>query len=170
MPIDAWTPWGYATADSRPYLVNGDDETYRLGAQWLEGLHVSDWGCGLGWMRKYVPADLYTGIDGTPSRYADIVADLADFIHPTQGLFMRHVLEHDERWPAILDNALKSFGTRMFLVLYTPLVEETHVHLWEPTLHVPEIHFALEDIMRPLHGLKVEIAVVGTETCFRIER
>jgi len=30
----------------------GDDTTYALGADFLRGLSVEDWGCGLGWYRK----------------------------------------------------------------------------------------------------------------------
>lgn len=168
MSLGSWTRW-YAGAKSRPYLIDGDDLTYRLGAEWLAGLEVADWGSGLGWLRNYVPADKYLGIDGTTTPYADVVADLASYDEPSQAVFMRHVLEHDERWPAILANAVRAAQSKLFLVLYTPLVPVTKVALYEPTLGVPEIHFALGDILAWLQG-KVDIEHVGSETVFRVTK
>lgn len=168
MTVGAWARW-YTGAKSRPYLIDGDDLTYRMGAEWLSGMQVADWGAGLGWLRNYVPEHLYTGIDGTESVYADIVTDLATYDVPSQAVFMRHVLEHDERWGSILGNAVRAAQEKLFLVIYTPMVKQTHVHLYEPTLGVPEIHFCLSDIRERLVG-KVEILMVGQETVFQVTK
>lgn len=76
--LGAWAPW-YAAIDAdatpQPY---GDSASYRLGASWLERCAlVEDWGCGLGWLRRFVPPGRYRGVDGTASPFADEVVDLA---------------------------------------------------------------------------------------------
>jgi hypothetical protein len=165
-----WSPWYADVVEPRPYLIDDSDATYRLGAEWLDGLFIFDWGCGLGWMRRFVPPGKYTGIDGTPTPFADVVADLATYDSLSEAIFMRHVLEHNIEWRVILRNAVASFTKRMFLVLYTPLVEETHVYLTEPELGVPEIHFRFEDITEELQGLPHTAEPVGSETVIRIEK
>lgn len=156
--------------ERQPYLIEDNDLTYRLGAEFLEGLEVHDWGCGLGWMRNYVPEDKYVGVDETASQFADVVADLREYLHPGESIYMRHVLEHNEDWKLILANAVASFGARFCLVLYTPLADETHVHLVEPELDVPEIRFHIDDITQWLQGLTYGVDPVGSETIIRVTR
>lgn len=165
-----WAPWYSTVTERQPYNINGDDETYRMGAEWLSGMDVADWGCGLGWMREYIPMNRYHGIDGTDSPFADTVADLVSYRRRSEGIFMRHVLEHSEKWKLILNGALHCFQKRFFLVLYTPLVEETHVHLTEPTLNVPEIWFHLDDITDIIGLIPHQVETVGTETVIKVWR
>lgn len=77
--------------DERPY---GQVTTYELGGWWLRDLFVEDWGCGLGWFRRYVDGPGYRGVDGSWSRFADEIVDLEQYRSQVPGLFMRHVLEH----------------------------------------------------------------------------
>lgn len=101
----------------------GDEVTYKLGAEFIGDLPVEDWGCGLGWFRKFAQGP-YKGIDGSMSMFADEVADLREHRSRTPALFMRHVLEHNPfEWRIILDNALTSFTQRMVLVIFTPMEE-----------------------------------------------
>ncbi len=110
--VGLWHDWN-AGADPAPY---SDSLTYELGAQFLESCSlVEDWGCGRGWMKQRVEAlgCSYRGVDGSPSPFASIWADLVHYHSVVPGIFMRHVLEHNRDWPEILDNAVGSFTRRM---------------------------------------------------------
>jgi hypothetical protein len=119
----------HVNAQPAPY---GGQESYWYGASWLKGLgRVEDRGCGLGWFRGIMArvdrSCAVIDIDGSGGPTERIIADLAEYItHPpgTPGIFMRHVLEHNERWAEVLDCACRSFTKRMFLVLFTPLCPE----------------------------------------------
>ena len=174
--LGKWERWYRGLDEPQPY---GDSPTYRMGADWLEGLHVEDWGCGKGFLRRFVPAELYTGIDGSWSPLADVVTDLVDYRSETEGIFIRHVLEHDFEWRRILDNALASASRRIALVLFTPLAAETHQIAWNVDPGVPDISFNEDDIAeRALAaGWDVSAATInspttqyGVETVFYMER
>ena len=95
---------------SWPY---GDTTSYAIGAAWLaECALIEDWGCGPGWLRTLLPVDRYRGIDGTASPCCDVVVDLIAYRSAVLWIFMRHVLEHNEAWSQILDNAVASFTER----------------------------------------------------------
>jgi hypothetical protein len=160
-------------AEPEPYA---DTATYQLGADWLAPCElVADWGCGKGWFRQFVKGD-YLGIDGSQSPFADVIADLADYRSETPGVFLRHVLEHDLRWPLILANAVASFTQRLVLVLFTPLADETHDMEWEPDPGVPNLSFALADLLPHFAGCQWRYEILATpskyglETIFYLER
>ena len=132
-------------AAARPY---GDSTTYRLGAAFIGELAVEDWGCGLGWYRRYAIGP-YRGIDGSASPFADVVADLREYRSSTPALFMRHVLEHNHEWRKILDNAIASFQRRMVLVIFTPFGERTSIINdveYTPGERIPDISFARAEL------------------------
>lgn len=112
--LNRWAPW-YSTGQRRPY---GPTYTYLLAEEWLAGLHVEDWGCGYARFKDFHKGG-YVGVDGTAG-WADHVADLTTHRNPTEGLLLRHVLEHNHDWRAILRNAIASFTKRMVLVIFTP--------------------------------------------------
>ena len=116
--------WNYADVVDRTSY--GDSTSYQKGAEFLKGLAVEDWGCGMGWMRNFVDGP-YVGIDGSKSKFSDKVEDLTKYTSKTEGLFIRHVLEHDWRWEEILHNALSSFTKRMVLVFFTPYADKTQL-------------------------------------------
>lgn len=108
----------------------GDPLSYRFGANWLAPCRtVADWGCGRGFFRNYIGADRYVGIDmGVDSvpqdnPFATVRADLTQYRGQTDGIFIRHVIEHNFAWRAILENAVASFTKRLFLAVFTPLAE-----------------------------------------------
>ena len=141
-----------ATEKPRPRR-SGCDTTYKRGAAYLAGVgQVEDWGCGTAYFKRFVPAGCYRGIDHDPNACCDEVADLAGYISVTDGIFVRHVLEHDLRWRSILRNALASFRRRMLLVVYTPFVRATEDHRRvDGAAHgtsLPEIHFCRGDLVR----------------------
>lgn len=124
----------------------GDTETYSKGNAFLINCNtVEDWGCGLGWFRKICTANKYIGIDGSDTAHLDVKADLTKYISKCEGIFMRHILEHNFQWKCILENACKSFTKRMVLVLFTPLVEKTTT-ICMNSIKVPDISFCKKDI------------------------
>ena len=131
---------------NRGTALMGDPESYFVAAEWLRGLDVEDWGCGLGAFQTYCTGR-YTGIDGTESPAVDVIADLTAYRSTSPGILLRHVLEHNHAWRKVLDNALASFTGRLAVVLYTPLCPQTWVRLEDAGgLGVPEICFRLDDL------------------------
>ncbi len=103
----------------------GATASYHQGVEWLSDQPViADWGCGPGYLKTLLkPGIKYIGIDGSKSPNADVIADLETYRNDVPALFMRHVLEHNHNWKAIMQNALASFQNKFFLVLFTPLQE-----------------------------------------------
>ena len=142
--LGKWDRWYAGLTEPAAY---GDTITYQRGADWLRGLHVEDWGCGKGWLRQFIPADLYRGIDGSHSPFVDEIADLRTYRSQTEGVFLRHVLEHNTEWQAVLDNALASATQRLFLAIFTPMAATTtHQCGQSDDLGVPDISFAIGDL------------------------
>jgi hypothetical protein len=142
--VGKWAGWYRGAEQPWPY---GDTTSYEIGAAWLRPCAlVEDWGCGAGWLRTLLPADRYRGIDGTASAFCDDVVDLVTYRSRVPGIFMRHVLEHNDEWARVLDNALASFTERMALILFTPERETTERIAFDPEVGVPDIAFRLADI------------------------
>jgi hypothetical protein len=133
----------------------GCDTTYKRAAAYLADVgQVEDWGCGAGYFKRFVPEDRYRGIDLDPSAGCDQVADLATYNSETDGILLRHVLEHDLRWQSILRNAMASFRRRMVLVVFTPFVRETGARGPSASANEfpAEIHFCRGDLVREFRG------------------
>ena len=116
--LGKWERWYRSCRedDPRPY---GGTDSYQLAVDWLADCQtVEDWGCGKGWAKALIGADRYVGVDGSRSPWADRIADLADYRSDVDGILLRHVLEHDERWADILANALASARQRIALVFF----------------------------------------------------
>jgi hypothetical protein len=159
--------WDYA-AVTRP-TAYGDDTTYRIGMDWLSGCAtVQDWGCGTGYARKFRTGH-YQGIDGSPSQFAAVVTDLRTYRPDPapDGIFMRHVLEHNHDWPLILARAVQFFRQRMALILFTPLGEQTRIIGW--TGDIPDIAFRRAAFDPWLRGLTVREQSHATGTQYGIE-
>lgn len=174
--VGKWDRWYHGLSEPQPY---GDTVTYQAGADWLAGCElIEDWGCGKGWMRHFVPADRYRGIDGSHSPFADEVVDLTTYRSDVPGVFMRHVLEHNYDWSRILDNAVTSARERLFLVLFTPLVGTTREIAYAEDPGVPDIAFHLPDLTDHIRAAgfdwdaeSIDTATqYGTETMVRCQR
>jgi hypothetical protein len=171
----AWTEHYTSLAEIAPY---GGEDSYRAAAQWTaDCVTVSDRGCGAGSLRKFIGHDRYRGIDGSPSPFADEIADLTTYRHEVEGVVLRHVLEHELGWRDVLDNAVADFQKRLFIALFTPLQPQTVVLATEPDYgDVPVIGFRLADLTERFGGLIVDVETVatatfyGTETLLRIAR
>jgi len=164
--------WFYTGIENRrPY---GDSQTYALGATFLKGLDVEDWGCGLGWFQNFHEG-AYVGVDGSRSKFAIVYADLTEYTSTIDGLFMRHILEHNLEWKKVLANAIESFQKRMVLVMFTPFAEETYV-IRESVPEIPDISFRKEDLLTHIGPYVIsEESVVsdtqyGSEYVFYLEK
>ena len=76
----------------------GETITYELGYSFLKDCHtIEDWGCGTGGFKRLIKDDKikYIGVDGSITPFAEIQADLCEYTSNTDGIFMRHVLEHN---------------------------------------------------------------------------
>lgn len=136
----------------------GVEESYIAGMKWLEPCSlVEDWGCGPAYSKKY-RVGKYRGIDGTDG-FCDLVADLRQYTSFTPGLFMRHVLEHNEDWRLILENAVRSFTERMSLIFFLPFANETRVV--SINNGIPDIEFNRDDIMAFVEPYLVEESVIS---------
>lgn len=145
--IGYWNKWYKDITAPAQY---GPSDTYRLGAEFLSDCMVEDWGCGKGWLSTLIPKERYTGIDGSKTPYANKIVDLQNYRSNTEGLFMRHVLEHNFGWKKILDNAVASFTRKMVLIVFTPFVEgQSHPIGWakiDEEITVPDIGFNLDEL------------------------
>lgn len=148
----------------------GQEQSYQVGMDWLATCDlVEDWGCALAYAKRFRKGR-YRGIDGTAGA-ADQVVDLSTYRSAAQGIFMRHILEHNHDWRVILTNALESFEKRMSLILYRPMRDTERVVLEKPVeLDLPR--FELTRMVQPfLAGIEiVEGATHGHETIFYLER
>jgi hypothetical protein len=166
--------------DPQPY---GDDASYRILANWGADCHlVEDWGCGKGYMRNFIDDDRYLGIDGTPSPFADIVADLAAprGVPPRglpEGVVMRHVIEHDRNWNEILRNLASGFSRRCAIAVFTPMTGEPTTEIaFNSEIGIPDISFNPPDITCHFRGCSIQCRHIesntqyGEETIFLIER
>jgi hypothetical protein len=152
--VGQWDSHYAAVKEREPY---GQSMTYMSAAAFVEGLDsMEDWGCGKGWLKTCMERpEIYIGVDGSASPFADEVDDLATRQTSVEGIVLRHVLEHCDNWQDVLDNALRSATKRLCIVLFTPLAEKTHVLKREPDYgDVPVISFKLSDICDRLmmHG------------------
>jgi hypothetical protein len=170
--LGRWARWyrGLTADDPQPY---GDSDSYRILAEWVSDCDlVEDWGCGKGWMRRFVPDTIarYRGVDGTRSPFADIVADLTQYRSDVDGIVLRHVLEHDWNWELILRNAMASFRHRFGLALFTPLADTTHEIAYTPDVGVPDISFAEADLVAHFDGCTwTRVDLVPSPTQYGVE-
>jgi SAM-dependent methyltransferase len=163
--------WDYSKSSQFPY---GAEDTYKC-IEWLDelGTEIQDWGCGTAYAKKFVKKSKYTGIDFTPSKYADLVQDLRQFTSSVDCIFMRHILEHNHEWRKILQNALRSFKKRFCFILFMPLSENTHDT--KPN-GIPEYSFNINDILKELKAFEWKIekkftrSFGGVEHIFYMER
>lgn len=160
--LGRWAPWyrGLEAGEPQSY---GDTTTYGLAAEFLADCKsVADWGTGKGYFQTLRPDAI--GVDGTDTPFADVVADLRTYRRKVGGILLRHVLEHNEDWREIMDNAAWSANAKLCIVLFTPLSDVTHEIARAPDIDVPDISFRLSDITERLAGFAVGFTEHDTVT------
>lgn len=178
-PPTLYGPWDYAGAGA-PFPYD-DTVSYRIAGEWVSGRGlVEDWGCGTGWMKRFVDGP-YRGVDGAWSRFADEVADLRTYRSNVPCTVMRHVLEHNAEWRRIAENFTASWHDRAALVLFIPPQPED-LDVGGPDWPVPDIAVSGPDLMEILgrHGTRFTFEQVfyppensiqwGWEGCLLMER
>ena len=119
--LGLWNKW-YEKVSQK--VVYHDPTTAKLAASFINQDNifiVEDWGCGLGGFENYIGEhQTYIGLDGSNTQFASKIVDLEYFTSSVDAVHMRHVIEHNIAWQAVLENALFSFNKRMALTLFTP--------------------------------------------------
>lgn len=135
--------WDY----SKGAPTYGTEASYRRAALLLDHRDwtVADWGCGGAAAKKYFTKASYKGIDGSPG-FADVVADLLDYREKSDGILLRHVLEHNYDWRRILENAIASARRLVVVVFFLVPKEPEEIHAigadGVPAIHVSRRTFA----------------------------
>jgi hypothetical protein len=164
--IGKWADW---YKDLKGIETYGNRETYRRAAKFFDGMQIEDWGCGKGGFRKYHTGP-YIGLDGTANQFVDKVVDLTRHRSNSDGVLLRHVLEHNYAWQAVLTNAINSARKKFCLVLFTPFQDETKeiAHNRDHGVDVPDIGFRQQDIEEILGDFRME--EVGGEHIYYVEK
>lgn len=139
----------------------GKVSSYAGGAVLLQDCAlVEDRGCGNrafeAHLRQWAPFTVYRGVDGSGSGGADVVADLRTYSAGAEGLYMRHVLEHNLQWTEILSRAALDFERRLVLVLYTPTEGGERLLEWDTHADVPVLQGLGGPVRDLLTGLECE--------------
>jgi hypothetical protein len=175
---DKWNEWyKNLTKNDMGSFLYGDTITYTLGYKFLETCDkIEDWGCGVGGFRRFFineNVNKYIGIDGSKTPFADIKVDLKDYTSEVDGIFMRHVLEHNYDWKIILENACKSFKKKMCLILFTPFSSETKeiAHNLKHGVDVPDLSFNKNELISIFENYNIiyELNTIKSNTGYNIE-
>ena len=167
--LGKWNNW-YKNVRNMSSFRYGNTITYRLAAEFLKDLSVEDWGCGAAGFKKYHTGG-YFGLDGSDNPFVGQIVDLRKHRSFTDGLLMRHVLEHNYDWKDVLENAVASFQKRFCLILFTPFADQTKeiAHNRKHGVDAPDISFKKEDIEQFFKGLKWRMEEHKTETHYGVE-
>lgn len=174
-----WNVWyNDLTIKDMGCFIYGNTITYELGYNFLKSCDkIEDWGCGVGGFKRFFVNEefyKYIGIDGSNSPIADIKTDLTEYISQVDGIFMRHVLEHNYEWKNILENACKSFKNKMCLILFTPFTNETKEisHNLKFGIDVPDLSFNINELITIFNKYNITYqlnTIESNETIYKIE-
>jgi|SRR5208282_1586206 len=145
-------------------------ETYEKPLAWLLETcdSIEDWGCGYAYAKRYVPGGKYFGVDGSPEAapYADKITDLTTYTTSVDGIFIRHILEHNHGWRDVLMNAVDSFTKRLVLIMFTPFGKYT-----TPMVNnaLVDYSFRKDEITDYFKGLSVREEYLVTNTQYHHE-
>lgn len=150
----------------------GAVESYIVAARWLSVCAtVADWGAGGAYFRSFLPETVrYLAIDGTRQLGTDIVADLATYQEPSEGISLRHVVDNTPNWRSVLRKAIASFTRRLVVVTYTPDVNTTRIDRMESGW--PVWYFNPSDLREEMGILRVReiMTAAAPERIYLLER
>lgn len=168
--LNKWNQWYINLKNMESY---GDSNSYSIGAYYLSDCNeVEDWGCGKGWLRSFFPETVsYIGLDGSHNKFVDKHVDLEAYKSNVEGVFMRHVLEHNYGWKNVLSNAVESFKKKMVLILFTPWSdEETKEIGFTDSVGVPDLSFNKDEIEEYFRELRFKyLEISSPETFYGVE-
>lgn len=133
--------WNEAFKNPNPDRF-GPPDSYEFAETFLQGLEVEDWGCGEARFKDFHKGK-YVGVDGSESGKQSELQDLRTRKSQSEGILLRHVLEHNVDWAMILENALQSFTDTLVVVMFCPWQDETKVIA--NAGGIADISFSLED-------------------------
>ena len=169
--LDKWDHW-YKGVKSNYSFKYGNTITYQLAADFLADMdEVEDWGCGTGGFKRLYRGK-YIGVDGSFHPSANKLVDLRQYRSKVDGIMMRHLLEHNYDWEAVLANAVASFKKKFCLIIFTPFMDSTQEIFHERVhgLDVPVIAFKKEDLEKFFAGLKWRLREnIKTATYYKVE-
>ncbi len=165
-PVGAWNSRYEGVRQPSSY---GNQDTYLLAKYLLDKPgSLEDWGCGLGFAKAYFEIASYLGIDGSKSRFCDVVEDLKLRQSTPDYVLMRHVIEHNLEWKEVLSNVVKCAQRRLLVIVFTFIVPETRYEFDKDG--VPCISFKREEVLEVMHPWKPLEFFCGTDTCWLIDK
>ena len=172
--VNKWNIWYKDLPNDPSSFRYGDTLTYELGATFLEECKtVEDWGTGAGGFKRYMPTAI--GVDGSDTPHAEKkFVDLATYTSECEGIFMRHVLEHNYEWESVLTNAVNSATKKLCIVLFTPLSESTVelAHNLKIGVDVPDLSLSklkFEEIVNSVNPTSIRYEKYSTKTGYNEE-
>ena len=171
--------WNKTYEGDLPQMVYHDPSTAKAAGQFLNQhdiVSVEDWGCGFGGFQEYIGSHQnYIGLDGSQTQYAAKIVDLENYMSSVDAIHMRHVLEHNPAWLAILKNAVNSFKKRMVLTIFTPFQAETSIlrrysNFNNTGVEMVDIGFLKSDLTDMFESVKwTSIENIKTRTQYDVE-
>lgn len=156
-----------------------DTETYKKGYDFLHNdcEKIEDWGCGTGGFKRFFKesSNQYVGVDGSNTPFSNIKADLLKYTSTVDGIFMRHVMEHNYDWKIMFHNACRSFTKKMCLIIFTPFssTDETVeiAHNLHHGVDVPDLSLSKRDLLEIIdtYGIKYTEETVYNNTGYGLE-
>jgi len=172
--VKKWDKWYENLTESRGAFVYGETPTYELAAKFLEDCEtVEDWGCGAGGFLRF--CDRAIGVDGSNTPHAQKkFIDLVNYTSESDGIHVRHVLEHNYEWKKILNNILKSARKKIVITMFIPLGDETKeiAHNKKHGVDVPDLLISKEefmDIVKNYNITNIEFVTMDTATGYNKE-
>ena len=173
--VGKWDNWYEGLSSAPGAFKYSDTVTYELGCNFLSDcLVVEDWGTGAGGFKRFRPDAI--GVDGSNTPHAEKkYVDLVRYLSECDGIFMRHVLEHNYNWGAILRNALQSASRKLCIVLFTPISEVGSKEIAHNKIHgvdVPDMSLGRDElnaVFRDFQLRKITMEQIESATGYGIE-
>ena len=130
-----------------------------IGAKFLEDCEtVEDWGTGDGIFKNHREDAI--GVDGSNTPGADKkFIDLTTYTTQCEGIFLRHVLEHNYEWDKILHNLLKSATKKICIIMFIPFIDGETKELNYHQLGVPDLAISQQEFMKILTEYPIDFEI-----------